>query len=234
MKARIKEKSIIADGTLKVVFDLLGEKLNFKAGQYFFITIPNPLYKDERGNRRHFTIVNPPEENTQLVMTTRVGPSAFKRTLMELEENTEVEVGPIGGGFTLPDDTKPLVFLAGGIGITPFMSMLQHIQKQNLSQVVTLAYSNRNQESTAYFEDLQKLEKAMDNFKLIFTMTDDVNWKGEKRRIDAQFIKDYFPVPGLYLYLVSGPPQAVEAIGLALEEAGVSKFQIKKETLSGY
>ena len=243
MIGRLKDKKEIATGTLQVVFET-DEQFTFKAGQYCFITLINPPYSDERGNKRHFSIVNSPNQKGIITFTTRLQDTGFKKALKELPLGSEVQLGPIAGQFTLPDDsTKPLVFIAGGIGITPFMSMLRYVKEESLPYKITLVFSNRDRGSTPYLEELSELAKTLTNFKLILTMTEDNSWQGEKRMIDASFIKDYFQgkegsphFQGINesSYCVVGPPPMVAALEKALDEAGVAKENIKIENFTGY
>lgn len=234
MLGRLKSKEEIAKGTLKVVFEV-SEPFSFKAGQYCFITLKNLIYPDDRGPKRHFSIVNSPNDGGIITFTTRLTDSGFKKTLNELPIGDGVELGPIAGVFTLPEDTKrPLVFIAGGIGITPFMSMLKYVKEEKLPYTISLVYSNRDQSSTAFYSEIQDLAKQIPNLKLILTMTEDLNWPGEKRKIDSQFIKDYFPDVNAQHYFVVGPPPMVEAIGKALQKAGVLPDNIKVENFTGY
>ena len=242
MIGKIIDKKEVAQGTLQVVFET-NEPFTFKAGQYCFVTLKNPPYPDDRGNKRHFSIVNSPNKKGIITATTRLRDSGFKKSLKELPIGTEVELGPIAGSFTLPDEKdRPLVFIAGGIGITPFMSMLRYVFEQKLPYKITLNYSNRDQDSTAYLDELQNYQLPIPrlhsgqatNYQLILTMTEDTEWAGEKRRINAQFIKDYITDLNGYSYLVVGPPPMVEAIEKALKEAGVEQSNIKIENFTGY
>lgn len=234
MKAKISQKKDIAKGTLYVVYKL-EEEINFKPGQYFFITLLNPPYNDSKGATRHFSIVNSPNEKGIIAMATRIRDTAFKRLLVELPIGTEVEIDSIEGSFVFPEnEEKPLVFIAGGIGITPFMSMLKFVTEEKLPNKITLIYSNKDKESAAFLSELQDLERENKNFKLIVTMTQDETWQGEKRRVDKDFIKDYFPNPNDNKYFISGPPKMVEALFKAITEAGVKSSNIKTENFSGY
>lgn len=234
MKATIVEREEIAQGTLLVTFSIQ-EPISFKPGQFFFITLLNPPYTDQEGDRRHFSIVNSPMQDTILQMATRLRNSAFKKSLQELPLGTEVEVGPIGGSFVLPEDTtRPLVFIAGGIGITPYISMLRYIREKNLPYTVTLLYSNRDRQSTAFLEDLERLTKEIPNFKLIAIMTQDEKWTGEKRYIDKALLNEYFASIDGSTYCVAGPPKMVEVLTNALAEAGVKAEHIKSENFTGY
>ena len=233
MKAVIKEKKEIAKGTLLVTYDLLGKNIDFKSGQYFYITLLNPPYHDNLGAQRHFSIVNSPGEKGIIKMATRVRESAFKRSLVEMAVGSEVEIGSVSGKFTLPEKLpSSLVFLAGGIGITPFMSMLGTLDGQ--MPKVTLLYSNRDKESTAFFEELAKLAKNNLSFKPVMTMTEDPSWQGEKRRIDAVFIKDYVPDFNSALFYVAGATRFVEEIEKILSSLGVRKENKITENFLGY
>jgi ferredoxin-NADP reductase len=219
-----------------VTFDLMGEEVEFRPGQYFFVTLPNVGYQDDKGLRRHITVVTSPSERGVLGLTTRMRDSAFKRTLRELPVGTEVEVEAPRGEFALPEDpSRPLVFVAGGIGITVFRSMLRYIRDERLPYRVTLIYSNRDRESTAFFDELRELEQKLPDLRLILTMTQDPNWEGETRKVDAEFFLDYLGDDlNRCTFLVAGPPAMVEAVQKALEEAAVKEENVIAERYSGY
>ena len=226
----------MAKGTLLVTFDLLGEQVDFRPGQYFFVTLPDVGDQDERGLRRHITAVTSPNERGVLGLATRMRDSAFKRSLRELPVGAEVEVEPPRGRFVLPEDTsRPLVFVAGGIGITVFRSMLRYIHEERLPYRVTLIYSNRDQESTAFLEELRELKQELPGLQLFLTMTQDPAWDGETRKIDAQFFSDYLGERlDEFTFMVAGPPAMTEGVQRALAEAGVSEENVIAERYSGY
>ena len=236
MRARIKDKQEVAKGTLLVTFDLLGEEADFRPGQYFFVTLPDAGHQDDKGLRRHITVVTSPNEKGILGLATRMRDSAFKRTLGELPVGTEVDVEPPKGNFALPEETdRPLVFVAGGIGITVFRSMLRYIHEERLPYRVTLIYSNRDRESTAFLDELRELEQALPEFRLILTMTQDPTWDGETRKIDAQFFTDNRDGDlNQYTFLVAGPPAMAEGVQQALAAAGVQEENVIAERFSGY
>jgi ferredoxin-NADP reductase len=236
MQARIKEKQEVAKGTLLVTFDLLGEEVDFEPGQYFFVTLPDIGHQDDKGLRRHISVVTSPNDRGVLGLATRLRDSAFKRTLRELPVGTEVEVEPPKGDFGLPEpSTRPLVFVAGGIGITVFRSMLLYIREEGLPHRVTLVYSNRDRESTAFLDELRELEQQIPDLRLILTMTEDPGWEGETRMVDAQFFKDHLSGSlDQYTFLVAGPPAMTEGVQKALDEAGVQEENVIAESYSGY
>ena len=236
MRAQIKEKREVAKGTLLVTFDLLGEEVDFAPGQYFFVTLPDVGHQDDKGLRRHITVVTSPNEKGVLGFATRMRDSAFKRSLGELRVGAEVEVEPPKGSFALPEDPlRPLVFVAGGIGITVFRSMLRYIQEEGLPYRVTLVYSNRDRESTAFLDELRELEQEVPNLRLVLTMTQDPGWEGETRKIDSQFFVDYLGEDlNEYTFLVAGPPAMTEGMQEALAGAGVKEENVIAERYSGY
>jgi ferredoxin-NADP reductase len=106
VRAKIKEKREVAKGTLLVVFDLLGERFDYRAGQYFWVELLDPPYQDGKGPRRHISAVTSPTERGVIGLCTRVRDSAFKRSLAELPVGVDVEVEPPRGKFVLPDDGR--------------------------------------------------------------------------------------------------------------------------------
>lgn len=234
MKAKIKEKKEIAVGTLEVVFDLLGEKPFFEAGQYFFINLLEPLYNDEKGKERHFSIVNSPNELGIIKMATRITDSAFKRSLVEMPIGSPVGIFGLAGSFLLPAKNNKLVMIAGGIGITPFISMLKFIDENNLNYDVVLIYANRNQDSAAYIDELRVLAGEKNWLKLIETYSNDSNWTGEKRLIDKELVADLVNDWPKRCFMVAGPPGMVEAVKNNLLDLGVLKKNIMAENFVGY
>jgi ferredoxin-NADP reductase len=236
LRARVAEKREVAKGTLLVVFDLLGAEVEFTPGQYFFVTLLDPPYDDERGARRHFSVVTSPNERGRLGFCTRLRESAFKRSLAELPVGAEAEVEEPKGSFLLPGDTnQPYVFLAGGIGITVFRSMLRYIAEEDLPHRVTLIYSNRDQESTPFLQELSELERTRTNFDLVLTMTDDASWNGETRRIGADLLRDQLSDDlRSYAYLVAGPPAMVDSVVAALHAVEVPEELVSVDRFSGY
>jgi len=236
VNAKIKEKREVAKGTLMVTFDLLGEEVDFQPGQYFWITLLDPPYDDEKGPRRHISVVTSPNERGVLGLCTRLRDTAFKRSLAELPVGTDVDVEQPKGNFLLPEDTDtPYVFVAGGIGITVFRCMLRYIAEEGLPYHVTLVYSNRDRESTAFLDELTQLDQDNPNFRLVLTMTDDAGWDGETRRIGIDLLRDTLgdDLSG-FKYLIAGPPGMVEGVKETLQQAGIPEEQIQAGSFSGY
>ena len=231
----MKENREVAKGTRLAIFDLQGQEVEYVPGQYFWVELPNRGRDDDKGLRRHISIVTSPTEEGVLGLCTRIRDTAFKQTLAKLEVGDEVDVEPPKGDYHLPEDTgRPYAFLAGGIGITVFRSMLRWIADTGAPYRVTLVYSNRDRESTAFLDELQEFERTIPDFRLVLTMTDDDGWDGESRRIDAELLREYLGDLGSQTYLMAGPPGMVEGVADQLAEAGVPEEQILASRFSGY
>ncbi len=236
MKAVLKKKEMAAELTCYAEFELGKERPGFIPGQYFFVTL-RPEDKEHSDElTRHFSIVNSPNQEGVLALTTRLRlkESLFKRTINEARVGDEVEIGKIAGSFVLPEDTSdPIVLIALGIGITPYISMLRWIFEENKPYKVTLIYSDNETESMAFLEELQQMDKDHDNFNLVTSITGK-DGSGEHRHIDGNFLKDYLKDLSSHLYYVSGPPAAVTAVADSLQKAGISQDKIKTDSFSGY
>lgn len=234
MKATVAEKREVAKGTLLVLFSV-DEYPEYRPGNYFWVELPERGREDEKGLRRHISLVTSPTERGVVGLATRIRDTAFKQTLAELEVGDEVEVEEPKGSFLLPEDTSAeYVFVAGGIGITVFRSMLRYIADEGLPYRVTLVYSNRDRESSAFLDELEELEQRIEGLRVVLTMTDDDGWEGETRRIDAELLRERVGELADKQFLLAGPPVMVEAVAEALAEAGVPDDRILAGKFSGY
>jgi ferredoxin-NADP reductase len=235
MQARVAEKREVALGTLMVTFDLEEEQVDWRPGQYFWVELLDPPFDDERGPRRHITIATSPTEG-RLGLATRLRETAFKQGLAALQVGDPVEVEEPKGTFVLPEDTeRDYVFIAGGIGITIFRSMLHFIADRQLPYRVTLLYSNRDRASTAFLDELEELRSRIPGLKVVVTMTADPAWEGERRRIDERFLRDHLGDElGRFTYLVTGPPGMVEGMNELLGGLAIAEEQVLAQTFAGY
>src|SRR5579864_900372 len=236
-KAQLKEKEYVADGTMAFYFEKPAG-FQFRPGQYLDVTLINPPETDAEGNIRSFSIASSPAE-ANLMLATRMRDTAFKRVLRALPFHAEVQVeGPMGS-FTLHKNAlKPAVFLAGGIGITPFSSILRQAASDKLAQQLYLFYSNRRPEDTAFLKILQELEKENPNFHFIPTMTEmDKShhpWSGETGSINKGMLTKYLPSLQGPIYYSAGPPKMVAAMQEMLKTAGVDEDDTRSEEFGGY
>jgi ferredoxin-NADP reductase len=234
VRATVAEKREVAKGTLLVLFAVENYP-PYRPGHYFWVELPDRGHQDEKGLRRHISLVTSPTEAGVVGLATRLRDTAFKRTLAELELGDEVEVEEPKGSFLLPEDTSAdYVFIAGGIGITVFRSMLRFIADEQLPYRVTLVYSNRDRESAAFLDELEELERRIDGLRVILTMTAEPTWEGESRQVDAAMLRDQLGDLGGYTYLVAGPPGMTEAVVESLHGAGMPEDRVLADTFSGY
>jgi ferredoxin-NADP reductase len=173
------------------------------------------------------------------VFTTRMRDTAFKRSLKNVPLATEVKIGSAAGSFTLhKNPAKPAVFLAGGIGITPFFSMVRQADHDRLPHKLYLFYSNRRPEDAAFLGSLQTLETTNPNFRLICTMTEmsksKKEWKGETVLIDKEMLSRHLAVLQGPIYYIAGPPPMVAAMRQTLVSAGIEEDDIRAEDFAGY
>jgi len=234
MRATVAEKREVAKGTLLVLFAVESYPA-YRPGHYFWVELPDRGHQDEKGLRRHISLVTSPTETGVVGLATRLRDTAFKRTLAELEVGDEVEVEEPKGSFLLPEDTSPeYVFVAGGIGITVFRSMLRYIADEGLPYRITLVYSNRDRESAAFLDELVELEEKIEGLRVVLTMTEDAGWEAESRRIDAAMLRVHVGELEDKQFLVAGPPTMTDAVVEALLAAGVPEDRVLADKFSGY
>lgn len=210
----------------------------FKAGQFIDITLTNPPKTDAEGNTRGFSIASAPEEDF-LMVTTRLRDTAFKQSLKEVPLGTEVKVeGPFGNLVLHNNALRPCVLLAGGIGITPFRSIVVEAMKKKLPHHIFLFYTNRRPEDAAFLEELRALQKENPNFHLIATMTKMEKskrpWTEEKGLIDEKMLARHLKGVENAIYYIAGPAAMVTGLHKVLNAAGVDDDDIRIEEFTGY
>jgi ferredoxin-NADP reductase len=167
MNGRLVATERIAAGTAAFTFELQ-EQFTFEAGQTCDVTIPAGPYQDEKGSSRTFSIASSPMDAPRIVVATRLTGSAFKRSLVEAGAGLEVGIdGPFGSFVMHKNVARPAVFFAGGIGITPFRSIIKDATERGLSHRMTLFYSNRTAEGSAFLSDFEAWQAANPNFRLV-------------------------------------------------------------------
>jgi ferredoxin-NADP reductase len=213
-------------------------QFDFKPGQSADVTLLNPPETDSEGNTRTFSIASSPFES-QLIFATRMRDTAFKRSLKNLPLGTEVKIDSAMGSFMLhKNSAKPAVLLAGGIGITPFLSIVGQADHDRLPHKLYLFYSNRRPEEAPFLEALQMLEKTNPKFQLICTMTEMSQsrweWKGETGLINKEMLSRHLTSLQGPIYYAAGPPAMVSGMRKMLVEAGVNEDDIRTEEFAGY
>jgi ferredoxin-NADP reductase len=235
--SRLLGRTEVAQDTMAFQFERPRNFL-FKAGQSIDLTLPGLVHGRSNGLTHTLSIASCPSDDEVLV-TTRIRDTAFKRALSILPIGSEVRIeGPMGS-FTLHNNTaRPAVLLAGGIGIAPFLSILAHAAAQNLRHPIFLFYANRYLEDAAFIDALGKLERANPRFRFVPTFTRMTKtyrgWKGETGHISGEMLSTHVGNLRGPIFYVAGPPTMVAAARRTLIEAAVDEDDIRTEEFAGY
>ncbi len=227
----------VAEGTMAFHF-AKPEGFKFTAGQSMNVSLIEPPETDAKGNSRTFSIVSAPHES-ELVIATRMRDTAFKRVLKSMPAGGRVGLRGPAGLFTLdPADARPAAFLAGGIGITPFVSMLREGAHSRLARDLWLFYSNRPPEDAAFLEELAALPRGNPRYRFVGTMVEMAKssrpWSGETGFLDRAMLERHLKGLSANIYYVAGPPGLVEAMQRMLVAARVAEEAIHTDEFFGY
>lgn len=232
---QLLKKQLVADGTMAFYFTKPAG-FTYLAGQYADYTLINPPQTDDEGNKRTFSFASSPFE-PNIMITTRMRDSAFKRVLKDMPEGTEVTMeGPFGSLALPKDSAKTAVFLTGGVGATLVRSMVNQATHENLQQKMVFLYSDRTPSSAVFFNEFTALAAQNDNFTFVPTMTDITNepWNGERGFITLDMVKKYVGELGDAVYFLSGTGEMVGAMRRMLMAAGVERTSIRSDLFIGY
>ena len=211
---------------------------SYRAGQFVDITLLDPPETDAEGNLRGFSISSAPREDV-ITITTRLRDTAFKRVLQAVPLGTLVKMEGPFGDLRLHHAARPAVLLAGGIGITPFRSILvETIGGGALRYPVVLFHANRRPEDAAFADEFRSLARRDPNLTFVPTMTalpgSGYAWDGEQGHIDAVMLRRH--LDGLVdpIYYIAGPPGMVQALRTMLIASGVDEDDVRIEEFTGY
>ncbi|GAA3718063.1 FAD-dependent oxidoreductase [Oceanisphaera sediminis] len=233
----LKRKQRVAEDTLALYFDK-PDDFGFKAGQCARLLLVDPPETDEEGNGRILSLASTPAES-ELMVATRIRDSAFKRVISALEPGADVTLKGPYGDFTLPVDvTRELVFITGGIGITPVRSMLLQAVAEHKGRKMTLFYANRRPEDAAFLDELTQVCADDPGCTLVATMSQAEqsaqHWQGERGYVDRAMLARYLTDLTRPVYYLDGPPGLVVAMKTMLVDAGVAEDQLRTEEFAGY
>ncbi len=236
-RVRLKDRKEIAKGTMAFYLEK-PEGFEYAAGQSIDLTLLDPSETDAKGPLRTFSVASAPYE-LDLMVATRMRDTAFKRELNKLPLRTPLKIeGPFGSMTLQKKVTRPAVFLAGGIGITPFRSMLFQANEIKAGHQITLFYSNRRPEDAAFLAELSELTEQNSNFTLVATMThlgdSQTVWNGERGYIDQAMLGKYLGRSRQPFYYIAGPQALESALREILVEFGIEEDDINSEGFSGY
>ncbi|MEJ7642465.1 MAG: Rieske 2Fe-2S domain-containing protein [Candidatus Nitrosocosmicus sp.] len=220
--------------------------LRYTPGQFAFFDIGG-VYNDPKGPIRHFTISSSPSENF-IMLSTRIRDSPYKKRLSALEVGAKVKVRGPDGHFVLHEDySKPAVFLSGGIGVTPFRSIIKYATDKQLPLKIIMFNSNSNSNNILFKQEFDDWANRNKNLKIIHTISENNQgehsasttngWKGEYGRIDKAMVLKYADTNAINnsIFYICGPPSMLKAMqSLLQEDLEIPKDRIKLEEFTGY
>lgn len=206
-------------------------------GQYIRITLPHENM-DERGNGRFFSLSSSPVDS-ELVITTRIIQSSFKNALLSLTPGQDVKFfGAVGRFVFNKNEQNPRILLAGGIGITPFHSIVRFLSQENIPTQIILFASFTTFEDFIFYDELKSFEATHPNIKIVYTITkpelSQGQWTGETGRISSDIIKKYIPDLTKCISMSCGPQAMLDSLVDSMTELGVVKENNRKEVFTGY
>ncbi len=218
------KKEQIARDTYSFYFDRTQTAFDFLAGQYIRMTVPH-TEPDDRGTSRFFTIASSPHEKNHLMITTKLFRSSFKETLHTLLLGTHVDFfGPMGTFFLDETDLTPRVFVSGGVGVTPFHSMIQYVVSKELSIPITLIVSFRKEDEIIFYNELHALTKKQKNLHIIYTT----------EKISQTFLEKHISPLQENTYAIVGSPTFVAVTKELISSLAVLEDKIFIEDFTGY
>ena len=225
MKLNLISRKPEAPGVESFIFKPF-EKVAWKAGQFFHYVLHHEP-TDDRGSDRWFTISSAPSEEVVMVTTrfTDGKGSSFKKTLAGLKIGDDIEVSDLDGEFFVEDLSKEYVFIAGGIGITPFRSILKDLDQKKGQPSITLLYASRDA-NIVFKDELESFAKNNPSLKIHYIISPE--------RINVGKIKEFVPDRQKPQFYISGPEPMVESLGNALKDAGIPADHIKQDWFPGY
>lgn len=232
----LKEIDQLTSDTAEFIFSS-DRPIKFVPGQYLEWTVGHS-WPDNRGNRRYFTLASAPtESDIKVGIKFSQQSSSYKKALLTLNRGDQITAGQLAGDFVMPNNEKEkLVFLAGGIGITPFKSMIQYMNDTGQRRDAILIYSNKTQNDIAYKSFFDQMSKKL-NIKTVYTLTDKnvaVDWTGEQGYINEQLISRQVPDFHDRRFFISGPHSMVMAARDSLRRLGVKSSQIITDFFPGF
>ncbi len=237
LKLHFKSKNRLAPDIEEFIFTP-ARPIKFQPGQYLEWTLPHS-HTDSRGNRRYFTIASSPtESDLRLGVKFYPNGSSFKRTLQSVNTQSKIMAGRLAGSFVLPKNrNQKLVFIAGGIGVTPFRSMIKFLLDTNDKRTITLLYAEKTESELVYTNLLKDAEKKS-VLKPVFVLSEQKTLpKGSSfcaGLVDESLIAREVPDFKQRIFYVSGPHPMVAALKTTLIKMDVPRRQIKTDFFPGY
>ena len=206
-------------------------ELSYKPGQFFFVTIK----QDDKELTHHFSFSSSPTEKEYVEFTKKFTDHEYSIALRAAKEGDWARMDAPYGQFTFEGEYPKIALLAGGIGITPFVSICKYATDMGLNSTITLFYGCRTENDIAFRQELENMQKVNKNLKLVFTLDQaSSQWKGATGVVTADLIKQELPDYKENVFYTCGPPPMVKAMEMLIEGIGLPKTQMKQEYFTGY
>lgn len=213
-------------------------RFTYLPGQYMEFTLAHDR-PDSRGNRRYFTLASSPtEDNLRLGVKFYPHGSTYKRALAAMTSASRLAAGQLGGDFTLPSNAgQPLVFIAGGIGITPYRSMIKYLLDTNQTRRISLFYAESSPTNLIYRDVFDQAARQL-GLKVFYVVSDPTtippDWSGQTGRVSAPMISRLVPEYQDCLFYISGSHSMVASLQSQLLKLGIDHRRIKTDYFPGY
>ncbi len=214
--ARIESRKKLNDTTYEISFKLDGEGIDFLSGQYVWVIAPEGPY-DEKGSRRAFSIINSPSDKKRIVVAFKDTKSVYKKNLIEASSNQNFTVEGPFGNFILPENEQNIVFVAGGTGITPYLSLLRDASEKRLSSKIHLIYASSKEDSFIYRKELSLLKRLNKNLSIEYVVG----------KINSQVLEANYKKRKDYLWYITGPEGLVNYSFNELKKLGLRNENFK-------
>ncbi len=230
----LKEIRDVADGTKEFIFEKPAE-YTFQAGQYVAMALSRLVADDPKGPCRSLSIASAPYE-TDISFAMRGGESGFKKTCWQMQPGDTLGITKAVGSFTLSkEETRSIVFLAGGIGITPVRSLLKQATYEKDARDFTLLYANRFQKDAAFSDELKTLDLERYRFANVLSQSDEpsIGEGDERGYISEDILRKYVSDISRCVYYLVGSPQFTGAMEAMLDRMSIGKDARRMDPFTG-
>jgi len=237
LRVQLQERRPETADVISFIFDLGGQPFEYRPGQYVSYQLDALSFPDPRGPARHFTISSSPTEKGIVRFTTRMRGSGFKETLRNAPLGYELSIGAPAGRFVMPEESEKRhhVFLAGGIGVTPYRSILRQAADTRTPIHALIFCFNHSSADIVFRQELEEIAGEMPSLSVVHVLSaPEPGWRGEQGRLDEALLRKYLPDPKQPLYWISGPPLMVQAYKDLLLKVGVTDKSMRTDSFTGY
>lgn len=206
--------------------------LAYKPGQFFFINIKAA---DGKELSHHFSFSSSPTEKDFFEFTKKLTDHEYSLALKAAKVGDWAKIDAPYGQFTFDGEFPKITLLGGGIGITPFISIIKNATDKRLSSKITLFFGCKTEGDIAFHRELLEMQKQNSNLKLHFVVNQpSSDWRGATGIITADMIRNELPDFAENMFFTCGPPGMVKAMEQIIAGLGLPKEQMKQEYFTGY